>query len=171
MSTSDQRSYVEMLGSDPLSKRKYRFRLVKSIATKIPHLAGHTDVISFRDGRGTEWAVIDRETLIVKEGYAWNGCTPKWWVGKPINRWFGTPDFPKVIIPSGFHDACYQFINTQHFPLIRRECDMLFHSLMDQRDFYLADFYYAAVREFGEGCATEEPRDGAHSFLLTHQPI
>lgn len=89
--------------------------------------------------------------LIIPKGYSWDGCTPKFRVGKFI---IGTPDGsigwdgkPRCFAASMVHDALYQYKSTS--PLTRKEADLLFYNLLVSRKFKMAKTYYRAVRIFG----------------------
>lgn len=159
--------YCELRGGDPLSKGRYRFRLLTDVSVRVPSLAGCREIISCRDREGREWLRFDGDILTVRKDYAWNGCSVKRWLGFPFYRWVGTPDFEATRLPSGIHDALYQFIAVAQFPLSRSECDWLFYRLLLERDFWLADTYYGAVRDFGASFAPTEAMDGIHSTILT----
>jgi hypothetical protein len=99
-----------------------------------------------------EWIQINTiGYLTIKEGYAWDGCTPKICV---FGRVIGTPDGrigedgkPITWKASLVHDALYQFIELHKIP--RKEIDALFLENLRSVDFKFARLYYAAVRMFG----------------------
>ena len=92
-------------------------------------------------------------TIHVLPGYAWDGCSPKFAF---LDVAWGTPDGvpnhsttkPKAYYASLVHDALYQFLDDD-LPLSRAQADRIFYDILVKHDFYLAGFYYRAVRIFG----------------------
>jgi hypothetical protein len=92
-------------------------------------------------------------TVIVKKGYAWDGCSPKICVFDVL---IGTPDGvvdsrtkkPKTYYASLVHDALYQFL-PDGVPLSRKQVDGFFLRLMNETGFIPRRIYYFAVRIFG----------------------
>jgi hypothetical protein len=105
----------------------------------------------FCDSRGEVRLIIETGGKVtVTKGYAWNGCTPKFFL---FDLLFGTPD-GAVYIPSGrpkayyaslVHDALYQFLG-ENSPVTRRQADDAFLRLLGESKFRLRWFYWAAVR-------------------------
>ena len=103
---------------------------------------GHTRLLLTTDG-----------TITVTRGYAWDGCTPKFFF---LDVVFGIPDgvvdtrtgHPRTYHASLIHDALYQFL-PEGLPLSRAQADRCFLDLMATRNFALRYVYYAAVRLFG----------------------
>lgn len=103
-----------------------------------------------------EWISLDETgLLIVKKGYAWNGCSPKW---KVLDLLFGTPEGvtiehkerkfrPITYYASCVHDALYQFKND--VPVTRSEADELFFEMLHDAGFFWAVTYYFFVSCFG----------------------
>jgi hypothetical protein len=99
--------------------------------------------------------------IIVKcsygNGYAWDGCTPKW---NCLHFTWGTPDGklqyetgkPMSYYASMFHDALYQFKNEKDMCISRKETDLIFKMLMQRNKFIWSTVYYIAVRMFGGFC-------------------
>jgi hypothetical protein len=93
--------------------------------------------------------------IIVKgafgEGYAWDGCTPKWNVfdlfllGTPDGRTIVNTEKPITYHASLVHDVLCQF--QKDIGISRKEADRLF--LMYLGDFELRYLYYFAVRVCG----------------------
>lgn len=94
--------------------------------------------------------------LRIKEGYKWNGCSPK------INFFgmvVGTPEgvidkqtmLPKTYYPSLVHDAFYTLNNI--FPgqvgMTRSQVDFIFLKMLWSYKFRAAILYYFMVRIFG----------------------
>ena len=109
-------------------KCRYRFQTIQHVRFRMEGLVDEREVISFRDATGDQWMQIDRFGILISEGYAWNGSSPKRWV--PILGWVGTPDFECTIPASLVHDALYQFHACQHMPMHRSEVDALFYDVM-----------------------------------------
>ncbi|CAB4159232.1 hypothetical protein UFOVP736_19 [uncultured Caudovirales phage] len=80
--------------------------------------------------------------------YAWNGCSPKYYVGfPPLGKWVGTPDFKKVIKPSLGHDIFFQFSSL--LDISYEEANHHFLLWMEEEGFSLAEHYYAIVDAAG----------------------
>lgn len=129
-------------------KRKYRFVLTGMASARLyGGLAYHPDC-DFLDARGKLWAQIRSGWMHIMEGYAWNGCSPKRYVGyPPFGKWIGTPDFEKVRLPSLFHDVLYQFAEVGKYTF--DEANIQFLRMMDAENFALDEIYYDAVQRFG----------------------
>lgn len=90
--------------------------------------------------------------LLIRAGYAWNGCSPKYDV---LGMVLGTPEgtvnargVPRTYYPSLVHDAFYQM--SSHLPRLRRkDVDRLFLDMLRQEGFGAALLYYWVVRLFG----------------------
>jgi hypothetical protein len=107
-----------------------------------------------------EWLAITPLGLIVVKGeserpYAWNGCSPKFYIG---SAWVGTPEgvanpftgHPLTRRASLFHDALYQFCHEWGGIVVtRKEVDKMFFDIMIQDGFKPAKLYYKVVRLFG----------------------
>lgn len=87
------------------------------------------------------------------EGYAWDGCSPKWSVfGLAI---IGTPDGhvdianekPMTYHASLIHDVFYQYL--EDVPVTKAEIDRQFYDMLLAKRFPLARLYYVAVCIFG----------------------
>lgn len=109
---------------------------------------------AFQDKKGrTRLVISSGGVLTVTRGYAWDGCTPKFYL---IDLVFGIPDGvvflstgrPKTYYASLFHDALYQFI-PDGLPMSRAQADRCFLLLMTESEFALRHVYYGAVRSFG----------------------
>jgi hypothetical protein len=148
-------NYVELRGG---KSGNYRFTLNSNVRVNLWLLAGITRIppicpdgkrIEFSDADGRTWATLDGSgVLTIMSGYSWNGCSPKWWA---FGRWWGTPDPVCTHLASLVHDVLYQFGNTDHFPINREACDMVFYNIMiacsANKDF--AGTYYGAVCKLG----------------------
>jgi hypothetical protein len=102
----------------------YRFVLKAPLTIAIKHHLGRH---CFADETGRDWLTIEGQFITVSEGYANDGCSPKF---KVLGQWVGTPDFLWTRLASTIHDACYQFAHIPCFPLTRHEADHLFYDLM-----------------------------------------
>ena len=109
---------------------------------------------AFRDKTGTTRLILRRpSTIIVTEGYAWDGCSPKICV---FDILIGTPDGvidsttrqPKTYYASLVHDALYQFL-PNGLPFTRAQADGCLLRLMEQTGFAPRRIYWLAVRVFG----------------------
>ena len=88
-------------------------------------------------------------------GYAWDGCTPKWnflqitwgmFDGK-VKR-FGKGDYkPMTYYASMVHDCLCQF--KREAPVTRKEADLIFYQMLKDAGFMWAWLYYVGVRAFG----------------------
>lgn len=84
-------------------------------------------------------------------GYAWDGCSPKW---KLFGRIIGTPDGkidpatnrPKTYYASMFHDAIYQHKNAEGMNISRREADAIFKLMLQKANFRSWRLYTIGVR-------------------------
>jgi len=103
----------------------------------------------------SEWLEISKSGRLTvkanKNGYAWDGCTPKWSV---FNLFVvGTPDGhvdhrtmePYTYRASLVHDALYQYLDT--VPVTKDKIDRLFLKMLG--DFKLRKIYYYGVKWFG----------------------
>ena len=101
-----------------------------------------------------KWVEIHVDGLIiVKAGYAWDGCTPK------VNLFdlyiFGAPEGildintmkPKTYYASLVHDVLYQFYGRHGIK--RKRIDSLFYDILRRDGFYMADAYYMIVDHLG----------------------
>ena len=95
----------------------------------------------------SKWFQLDRDGTVtikasVEAPYAWDGCTPKYVIGK---RQFilGTPDgykdtdmeFPITWKASLIHDAFYQYLHV--IPIEKREIDRIFLNILRESRFVL----------------------------------
>jgi hypothetical protein len=143
--------------------RRWRFVTMRRPLLPVRGIVQPGRIIAFCDAGGVERGRIDDRGIVMSEGYAWNGCSPKRWVW-PVG-WVGTPDFQATILASGFHDLLYQFSQTQHFPLSRCEVDQVFrHCIEMSGEPEIARIYFEAVRCFGTWA--NRPNKGEFSVLL-----
>jgi len=98
--------------------------------------------------RGIERARIFNGRLFWTHDYAWNGCSPKYYIGwPPIGKWIGTPDPPKSRRKSLGHDILFQFGRLLDITFEEANYHFLLWGEMD--GFELAQTYYDAVSCFG----------------------
>jgi len=129
-------------------KRKYRFITTRVVSHKLRgRMKDHPNCV-FRDTHGTQWAQIHEGHIHIAVGYAWNGCSPKRYIGfPPIGKWFGTPDFDDTIIASLVHDVLFQFAEVGKYSF--DDANYQFICIMEDANFKLADHYFEAVDMFG----------------------
>lgn len=104
----------------------------------------------------SEFVTIVNSTVYVKKGYSWNGCSPKWRLGKKV---IGTPEDKNgaTKYASLWHDVFYQYSQelqrlyikiTGHIDL-RYHVDFQFYTDLQEKGFKFAGVYYEAVNLFG----------------------
>ena len=108
-------------------------------------------------------------TLVLKQGYAWNGCSPKFEI---LGMVFGTPEGglpgsaeepmikrnlqglgfgnvdwlkPRTYYASLVHDGLYQISNTHGARMNRKIVDRLFYTMLEAYRFRAARIYYWIV--------------------------
>lgn len=97
-----------------------------------------------------EFIEIKDGILTIFDGYAWNGCSPKFSifglkiVGTLDGEVYYKTGKQKAYYPSLVHDAMCQFM-----PIRRKEADIIFKEMLEYYEFTLAPLYYAGVRTFG----------------------
>jgi hypothetical protein len=128
-------------------KRKYRFATNKELCFELyGHLATHPDCAFYENGK--EWARIVEGSLYIAPNYAWDGCSPKTYIGiPPIGFWIGTPDFKETIPASLVHDVLFQFAKVGKYSFA--SANYQFYVMMLKKEFKLASIYYRAVTDFG----------------------
>ncbi|MEH0153879.1 hypothetical protein V6R21_07005 [Limibacter armeniacum] len=125
----------------------YKFVVTEDvwIQTSLKDISFENDWISFENG-------IIRLKGTNKQGYAWDGCSPKkiWldlvW-GTPDGRLDERTELPLTYYASLFHDAIYQF--KDEIVISRKEADLLFRQMMKETGFVWSGMYYFFVRMFG----------------------
>jgi len=121
-----------------LCKKRYKYTLEKDYTSTVL-----TD-IKFEN----EWVTIKNRKMTIREGYAWDGCTPSYSIFDLF--WIGTPDGvinyetgkPIMYYPSLKHDVFYQFKIGD-----RITADHQFY--LDGYNFMLIKLYYFVVRLIG----------------------
>jgi hypothetical protein len=139
----------------PKSKKRWLFQLEKDYSFKSEKVSIKLkEDLEFCDKCHKLWLEIKEDgTITVKEGYAWDGCSPKFnildlfWVGIPD----GAIDENKPITyyASLVHDALGQFAKKEpeKMPFNRQERDLIFKEMLE--DFTFQGLYYMALRIFG----------------------
>lgn len=102
---------------------KYKFTLESDLIAYCELLQGYHFV--------NNWLLIADGYIVIKKGYAWNGCT-------------GAIDTDKTYIASCIHDVLYQFNAVP-----RSMADKVFKQVLQKNGFLFAKIYYFAVRLFG----------------------
>ena len=136
-------------------KRKYRF-ITMTIDSLPLHgkMRHHRDCV-MRDSREIIRAWIANARLYWNPGYAWNGSSPKRYVGfPPIGFWAGTPDFEPTRKPSLGHDILFQFAGHGEYNF--DDANYCFLKWMETNGFHLAENYFDAVDMFGERFWTKD---------------
>jgi len=100
-----------------------------------------------------EWLRITPDgTLTIPKGYAWDGCTPAYYVGV----WLGTPDLwtgkdgERIAYrPSQVHDALCQYAKI--LPISKQTASQVFADMLIERGAprWLARLYFHGVMAFG----------------------
>ena len=89
----------------------------------------------------------------IKEGYAWDGCTPNvnvlglFSLGTPNGTLNLNTGLPSTYRASLLHDALYQY--REFIPISRKDADCLFYQQLVRDNFGFAKLYYWTVRIFG----------------------
>lgn len=100
------------------------------------------------------WVTIIDQELIVTRGYAWDGCTPSYYL--PFIGWVGTPDgerdengIPQSYYASLVHDVLCRY--RHEIPISKAQTVAIFHELLLQGGFSKkrADLYASMVKMFG----------------------
>lgn len=115
--------------------------------------------------RGTPLGEIYGSRLRIFPGYAINGCSPSFVLGKIR---LGTPT-PESSLPAAFvHDFLYQFLPLQCAPWTRADADAALLALLDGDGFPIGGTYYAGVRLFGGFFAQKRGANRNISCLIHH---
>ena len=96
-----------------------------------------------------------RATRTGYDGFAWDGCSPKFNVGPLMfGSWDGAFSqdlkMPEAVRAAKFHDALYQDLDRlKQLGFKRRHADLLFREMLVASGFPYPEVYYRAVRAFG----------------------
>ena len=130
-------------------KRKWRFVTTKRITLPLYGL-GRMHPNCLLGVQGKTIAKIHDGKLYIYPGYAWNGCSPKRYIGwPPIGAWIGTMDFPGTRLASLGHDVLFQYST-----LLRYSMNVVndqFFLWMDDAGLEddIRDIYHGAVHKYG----------------------
>lgn len=130
-------------------KRKWRFVTTGIVRLRLYGLAAmHPNCRMYAAGKLI--AEIADGWLLIYPSYAWNGCSPKRYVGwPPFGMWIGTPDFEATIAASLGHDVLFQFSALLRYEM--RVVNTQFFHWMDDDGLEpdLRDIYHGAVQKWG----------------------
>jgi len=103
-------------------------------------------------------------------GYAWDGCTPKWnflhfTCGTRDGKLDYNTEKPMTYYASMFHDALYQ--HKKEVCISRKETDQIFKHLMKRNKFMWSNVYYVAVRLFGGFCGSWKHKTSKNSIKIS----
>lgn len=137
-----------------LAPEPWRYRLKNDFVHESPHLAG----ITFCNA----WVVIEGGRMLIREGYAWDGCTPA--MRLPGGVWLGPPDgpvaadgWPQTARASLVHDALCQF--RADIPITKAASVAIFRDLLRGAGWPWWRLYSWAVAVFGpQQFAGDTPR-------------
>jgi len=97
------------------------------------------------------WLRINLGMITVKQGYSWDGCSPKWALADLCV--IGTPDgrlhhgLPITYHASLIHDTLVQFRHL--LPITRQQATAIFDAMLAECDFFWRQLYVWAVSHFG----------------------
>jgi hypothetical protein len=142
-------NYFKELHPTKEGNRLWRYRLTTMIALKLHGgAATHPDCQMFV--KGQLMAEIANGHLYMYPPYAWNGCSPKKYIGwPPLGKWIGTPDFDWNLRASCGHDVLFQFSALLQFSMA--EINYCFFKWMeeDKAPSLMRDIYHGAVNKWG----------------------
>lgn len=121
----------------------WRYALAEPFGYHSHHLKG----VNFENA----WLTIRDGDIVIRAGYAWNGCSPC--VSVFGLFYFGTPDGaahlgkPATYHASLVHDALCQW--RRELPISKAASVAVFRQLLDDVKFPLTGLYAWAVRRFG----------------------
>ena len=103
----------------------------------------------YHDDTGRVWLITQKDTCIIKAGYSWDGCSPKFNVGPiVIGIWDGRgKDGEKLLkYVSLEHDVLLQFLPVG---ISKSQIHRCFYDYMKQLKFRPEILYYAGVLAWG----------------------
>lgn len=128
--------------------RKLRFLTTRIYSLPLYGIARSHPHCIMRCKQGIIRAWIEGGRLWWNPDYAWNGCSPKYYIGyPPLGKWVGTPDFEKTRRASLGHDILFQFATLHKISF--DEANKLFELWLEDEEFALTEQYYDAVDAFG----------------------
>jgi len=138
-----------------IRSRETANKLYKYVHTKDEYL--RTSILGISYNHPDSWLEIMPDGTIhinasCKDGYAWDGCTPKWifldfLMGVPDGRLDYLTEKPLTYYGSMLHDLLYQF--KSDVPVSRSTADKMFCIILRDSGFKWWWVYYAAVFLFG----------------------
>lgn len=129
-------------------KRKWRYKAIVIDLRLYAGAASHPDCRMY--AKDVLVGEIKSSKLFIYDPYAWNGSTPKYYVGwPPFGFWVGTPDFESTIVASGGHDILFQFSALLQFTM--EEVNYCFYRWIEEAGGgeLVRSIYYGAVSELG----------------------
>jgi hypothetical protein len=111
-------------------------------------------VINFHDEKGRCWLELDGRGVLIRKGYATDGCTPKinlfgWIVGTPDGP-IQKDGYPQTYWASLVHDVLTQFQHDKKMIYNRKEMDDIFYYMLKECNWPYAKLYYYAVRIYSK---------------------
>lgn len=135
---------------DPVKEGNRKLRFLTTRIDSLPlygNAKNHLPCV-LKCKKGIVRASIAEGRLWWNPDYAWNGCSPKYYIGyPPLGKWIGTPDFEKTRKASLGHDILFQFATLHKISFY--EANKLFRLWLEDEEFTLAEQYYEAVDAFG----------------------
>ena len=101
----------------------------------------------------SKWIDIFNSHIMIKKGYAWDGCTPSFnianlaYIGTPEGSLNEQTGLPYTYRASLLHDALYQFKDS--IPISRKDADNMFRQVLKIDNFVYSGLYYRVVRALG----------------------
>jgi len=143
-----EKQQIKMIDNKDMANKVYKFIQKKNVYITTDLTGVELD---------NEWLKIEKTGKIKikgvnKNGYAWDGCSPKFEV---LDLLIGTPDGavnlntekPYTYYASMFHDCLYQFKDS--VPVSRFQADMIFTKLLKRDKFFWWAVYGFFVFTFG----------------------
>lgn len=101
------------------------------------------------DRSGIIRASIEDCKLKWNPDYAWNGASPKRYVGwHPLGFWVGTPDSEETIIPTLGHDIFFQFASVLDVSF--DEMNFHLYKWLKNNEYCASELWYEATQKFGQ---------------------
>ena len=138
--TSDSPTMTRILSElSYQSGGKYRFVLTGDLIVDLDKGLRGFHVLRDKD---TTWAILDRDQLTIRAGYAFDGCSP---AGKVFGRWFGTPTPRNAVAAAAVHDCLRGYLKLPCIGYTRKDTDDIFHDMLKTAGFPLGGVYHGAV--------------------------
>ena len=157
MSTKSESDLYRHLHPTKEGKRLYRYVTTTIVKCSLfGELAKHKNA-TFYDGKYVPRMWIKDGCIYINANYAWNGCSPKRYIGwPPIGKWIGTPDFESTAIPSLIHDVLFQFAKVGTYTM--NQANWQFYQMLLDRSILFAEQYYDAIDFFGGKFWVKDPQ-------------